>query len=152
MKNSVYLWRSVMCSSFSIQFPDNIRCLVPQGSELRHSHPWSGLWVFFLIVLLLRCPEAGSKHQPIPSYVIFFFSWLFASEILAELLSFCLKLSPSLNLLEKNFAAYIYPYYHPRGGLWENTSVHLACLGKRKASRFQYSLSLDGEQIFSGLK
>lgn len=107
-----------MCFSFSTQFPDNIGCHVPQGSQLRLSNPWLVLW---FPLLLPRCPGADSKHQPIPSHVISF-SWLFASEILAELLSLCVKLFLSLNLLEKNllqtFVHVATPEEHCENAFW----------------------------------
>lgn len=60
------------------------------GRLVKTHNSWPGLW---FSLLLLRCPAAGSKHPLIPSYIISF-SWLFASKILAELLSLCIKLFP----------------------------------------------------------
>lgn len=110
-------------------------------------NPWPGLW---FSLLLLRCPAAGGKHPLIPSYVISV-SWLFASEILAELLSLCIKLFLILNLLEKN-CLHTFVHMYTQRSMWTRTSTHPACLGKRAASHFQSSLSWDGERLFSGLK
>ena len=147
MKNTIYLWRSVMCFSFSTQFPDNIGCRVPQGSQLRLNNPWLGLW---FLLLLPRCPAADGKHQPIPSHVISF-SWLFASEIQQNCWASVLNFSFHLIYSKRSFCRHLSTLPPQRSSV-ETHFCPSGLRGEKKASHFQCSLSLDGARIFSGLK